>query len=138
MKLAEVPQDHNAAYEEQKRAVYAVDDAGQYVLTQSDGWSVEDAVNSLAVEEFDRLAAQALLAAQAGQQSPLAFHMYARRMDIPTLAQATGLWQWRVRRHLKADAFAGLSASLRERYAQALGMPVEQLQTLPTEAEHAD
>jgi hypothetical protein len=51
-------------------------------------------------------------------------------MNESLLAQATGLWRWRVRRHLRPAVFARLSQKLRARYAQALGMASEQLDTL--------
>jgi hypothetical protein len=57
--------------------------------------------------------------------------MYEKRMDIAILAQSTGLWQWRVRRHLQPAHFAKLSNKLLEKYAEALGMTVDQLKSLP-------
>jgi hypothetical protein len=43
-------------------------------------------------------------------------------MDLALLSQTTGLWRWRVRRHLRPDVFARLSGGLRRRYARALGL----------------
>ena len=57
--------------------------------------------------------------------------MYARRMDVALLAQASGFWQWRVRRHLRPEGFARLTPAQRARYAQALGVSVQQLERLP-------
>ncbi len=127
MKVSEVPQDDNAGYEAEKRAVYATDEQGRYTVATSTGWEAEDVVNSLAVEEFCRLANAARERALRGETSPLEFHMYERRMDVPTLAQATGIWQWRLQRHLRPDVFTGLSSKLLERYAEALGLTVAQL-----------
>jgi hypothetical protein len=56
--------------------------------------------------------------------------MYRARMDVPLLAQASGLWRWRVRRHLRPDVFARLSSALRARYAEALGMASDQLDVI--------
>ena len=131
MKVTEVPQDNNAGYEDQTRAVYAVDEGGRYTVATSTGWTAEDVVNSLAVEEFERLAAAALARAQRGESSPLEFHMYHRRMDVPTLSQATGVWQWRVRRHLRPAPFARLGERVQQRYADALGLRVDELARLP-------
>ncbi len=128
MKISEVPQDDNAGYEAEKRAVYAIDERGRYTVATSTGWEAEDVVNTLAVEEFNRLAADARDRALRGEASALEFHMYARRMDIPTLAQATGIWQWRLRRHLRPAVFSRLSPPLLARYADALGLTVAQLQ----------
>ncbi|TMH07504.1 MAG: hypothetical protein E6H65_18345, partial [Betaproteobacteria bacterium] len=68
---------------------------------------------------------------QAGLASPLEFWMYERRMDLALLSQASGFWQWRVKRHLRPDGFAKLSTQQLERYAQALGMAPAALQRLP-------
>lgn len=131
MKLSEVPQDNNPGYEQEKRAVYATDERGQYTVATSSGWEAEDVVNTLAVEEFQRLALAAAARVKTGQSSPLEFHMYDRRMDIPTLAQASGIWQWRVRRHLRPAVFATLRARTLMRYADALGLNPAQLQEFP-------
>ena len=64
----------------------------------------------------------------AGRTSALEYHMYKARMDVPLLAQTTGLWQWRIRRHFRPAIFAGLSPALLARYACVMGITVEQLQ----------
>jgi hypothetical protein len=53
--------------------------------------------------------------------------MYRARMDVELLSQASGLWRWRVRRHLKPEGFARLPPALKLRYAEALGISVEAL-----------
>lgn len=127
MKKAEVPQDQNPAFAGERKAVYAVDDSGHYATAASSGWQVEAVVTGQAVAEYQRLAQEALQRVRAGAASPLEFHMYDRRMELPTLAEATGLWRWRVRRHLRPEIFCKLSAPLRLRYAEALGISVDQL-----------
>jgi hypothetical protein len=131
MKKDEVPQDARPEYGGERRALYAIDDGGQYATVPSAGWRADEIVNQQAVDEYRRLAAAALERARAGAASPLEFHMYDRRMELETLAQATGLWRWRVRRHLQPAHFARLSPELRQRYADALGVSVEQLSRLP-------
>jgi hypothetical protein len=131
LKKTEVPQDHLAFYGRERRALYAVDESGHYTTAESSGWQVEEVVNGLAVAEYERLAQEALERARAGQAAPMEYHMYARRLDVTALAQAAGLWQWRVRRHLKPAVFAKLSPALLQRYADALGVAVETLRTLP-------
>jgi hypothetical protein len=54
--------------------------------------------------------------------------MYRARMDVALLSQASGVWRWRVRRHLKPAAFARLPLALKRRYAEALGISVETLE----------
>lgn len=131
MKTAEIPQDRNTAIAGERKAIYAMDDAGRYTAAPSTGWTVEEIVTGQAVEEYARLAADALQRARAGLTSPLEFHMYDRRLELPTLAQCAGLWRWRVRRHLKPAVFARLSSELLRRYADAMGITVDQLTRLP-------
>jgi hypothetical protein len=131
MKKSDVPQDSRPEYGGERRAVYAVDDGGHYATVPSAGWRADEIVNQQAVDEYRRLAEDTLQRARAGQASALEYHMYDNRMELETLAQATGLWRWRVRRHLRPGSFAGLSSELKQRYADALGVPVEKLETLP-------
>ena len=131
MKKDEVPQDSRPEYGGERRAVYAIDESGHYATVASAGWRADEIVNQQAVDEYRRLADDALARARAGTASPLEFHMYDRRMELETLAQATGLWRWRVRRHLQPGRFAQLAPPLQQRYADALGVSVEQLGQLP-------
>lgn len=131
MKKAEVPQDVRPEYNGERRALYAVDDRGGYTTVASAGWQADGIVNQQAVDEYRRLADEALARARAGTASTLEFHMYDRRMEPETLAEATGLWRWRVRRHLQPAHFAKLSRALKQRYADALGVAPERLEQLP-------
>lgn len=131
MRSKDVPQDARPEYGGERRAVYAIDESGHYAAVPSAGWRADEIVNQQAVDEYRRLADEALARARAGTASPLEFHMYDRRMELETLAQATGLWRWRVRRHLRPARFARLSPELRRRYADALGVSLEQLGRLP-------
>lgn len=127
MRERDVPQEDNASLAGHRKAVYAVADDGRLRLTPTSGWAAEEVCNRLAVEDLQRRAEDARARALAGTASPLEYHMYRLRMDLALLAQATGLWRWRVRRHLRASAFARLPLRLRERYAEALGISVEAL-----------
>jgi hypothetical protein len=131
MKSRAVPQDKLAHYGDARKAMYATGDDGRYEVVASSGWQAEEAVTLDAVGEFDVLADQARVRALAGESSPLEFHMYACRMDPPLLAQSAGLWEWRVRRHLRASVFARLGEPLLRRYATALGIDVDRLKRLP-------
>lgn len=131
MKLDEVPQDAVAHYGAARKALYALDASGHYAAVPSSGWDAEAVVTGAAVDEYRRLAEAARLRAARGESSPLEFHMYDRRMDLPTLAQTTGLWRWRVRRHLRAEVFRKLPERLLRRYADALGISLQDLKALP-------
>lgn len=130
MRSEDVPQDDNPTLGGHRKAVYARDAQGRIVPVASQGWEVETIVTTQAVAALDALAEAARSEVLAGRASTLWYWMHARRMDLPLLAQVTGLWQWQVRRHLK-QAFDRLPARLRERYAEALGLPLAQLDTCP-------
>lgn len=131
MREDEVPQDHVKHFGGARKAMYAVDRAGRYETVASTGWEVEATVTGDAVAEFRRLAEEARARVLRGEASPLEFHMHDRRMDLPTLAQTTGLWRWRIRRHLRPAVFARLPERLLLRYADALGISLEQLKAVP-------
>ena len=128
MREREVPQEGNATLAGHLRAVYAADDNGRLRLVASRGWEVEEIVTRQAVEDLERHAALARERALSGESSPLEYHMYRARMDLELLAQATGLWRWRVRRHLRPRVFAGLRRALKARYAEALGITADALE----------
>jgi hypothetical protein len=127
MRESEVPQEGNRSLAGHRKAVYAVADDGKLRLVPSRGWEVEEIVTRQAVEDLERRAEEARARVLAGESSPLEYHMYRSRMDLELLSQTTGLWRWRVRRHLKPAAFARLPLALRRRYAEALGVSVEAL-----------
>ena len=127
MRERDVPQEGNASLGGYRRGVYAVAEDGKLRLVASRGWEVEEIVTRQALEELERRAQAARARCLAGQTSPLEYHMYRARMDVVLLSQATGLWRWRVRRHLRPQVFARLSPALRQRYAEALGIALEAL-----------
>ncbi len=132
MERRKVPQDAACStYGGHRKLVYAVDDDGHYTGVQSLGWEAESEVTRLAIEEFEALRDEAWLRAHHGLTSPLEVHMYERRMDLPLLAGASGIWRWRVRRHFNPKRFARLSPRLLRRYAEALGLDVATLKQLP-------
>ena len=131
MKKEDVPQDRAKAFQGRKKALYALDENGKYAIVPSSGWEAEEIVLDQAIEESQRAAADAFARAQAGQTSPLEYHMCRCRMDVLLLAQSTGFFQWQVRRHLRPGAFALLSTVKRRRYADALGLAEQVLDTLP-------
>ncbi len=131
MKAKDVPQD-DSIFEGHQRACYAVDEDGHYCVVPSRGWEVEKVINQYVVTDLKRELEQTRQRALAGTISPLDYHMQRCRMDVAILAANTGLWRWRVRRHLKPAAFAQLTPALLQRYATVLRLDVEQLKRVPT------
>lgn len=128
MRVDEVPQDDNASVH---KAMYAVDAQGHYTTVESSGWQAEKVATSVAIADFESELAAAYERCLAGHSAALEYHMYARRMDVATLADATGLARWRVRRHLRPGVFGRLPERLLKRYAQALQLPLSALRQLP-------
>lgn len=124
---SEVPQEGNVTLGGHRKAVYARGADGKLQIVQSAGWEVEEIVTRQAVDDLNRLAEDARQRVIAGQTSALEYHMHKARMDLPMLAQTTGLWQWRIRRHFRPAVFARLSPALLERYASVMGVSSEQL-----------
>jgi len=131
MKIEEVPQEKNVTLDGVKKVVYATDSQGKYTTVASDGWNVEEIVTSQAVEEFEKLANEALEKAQKGFASVLEYHMYNNRMDLALLAQTTGFFQWMIKRDFKKINFDKLSDKRIQVYASVLSITVDELKTIP-------
>jgi hypothetical protein len=130
MKATEVPQDITY-YEGERRACYALNDEGKYVVVTSTGWSAEEVVNGLAVDELAATLEETRKAVLAGVKSPLVYHMERRQMNPEILAKTAGIATFRVKRHFRPDIFAKLKLSVLDRYAQALAITKQELTTVP-------
>ena len=122
MEIDKAPQDNSSTYAGHTKLLYGVKGNGEYTTVQSTGWQVEEIVTTLAVDEIERQVAEALERLKSGQTSPLEYFMLQRRMDLPMLSQATGLFQWRIRRHFRPAVFRRLKPSLLARYCDVLGI----------------
>lgn len=124
---SEVPQEGNSTLGGHRKALYARGGDGKLHIVQSAGWEVEEIVTRQAIDDLLRLTEEARQRVLSGQTSALEYHMYRVRMDVPLLSQASGIWQWRIRRHFRPAVFASLSPALLARYADAMGLSIEQL-----------
>ena len=131
MDVNDVPQEGNRTLGIHRKALYAKDADGKMVIVPSRGSEVDEAVTMQAVDRMNALAEDARARAEAGKTSPLEYWMCARRMDVALLSQVSGIWQWRIRRHFQPQRYMHLSSTILARYAEALGLSVEQLRTLP-------
>lgn len=133
MKKDNTPQQPHEMYEGESKGVYTINEDGQYELSRTTGWEPETIALSQALEEIDRLTQHALIKVQQGLSSPLEYHMYAQRMDLPMLAVAVGKYQWQVKRHFKPANFVKLSQQKVEEYAAVLGIDASDLKTIPND-----
>ena len=117
--------------EDKRRACYALDANGQYVIVPSKGWEVEKIVNAQANVEITLKINEARREVLEGRASALAYHMATRQMDVALLAANAGIWSLRVRRHLKPEIFKRLPPRVLQRYADALNLEVQQLREVP-------
>ncbi|GAB1263660.1 hypothetical protein NBRC116493_31860 [Aurantivibrio infirmus] len=131
MKEDEVPQDNISTYAGHQKLLYAVDKNGSYTGVQSTGWQVEGEATLDAIEQINKDRLDAWQRVQDGQSSCLEFHMYNCRMDVALLAQTSGFFQWRIRRHFKPKVFHALSDSILNRYCEALNLSRKQLLSTP-------
>ena len=104
---------------------------GGYETICSNGWETEEFVTLMAVDELEQLANEAMRRVKQGVSSPLEYHMYAKRLDILGLAQATGFFQWQIKRHLKLNIFQRLSEKKIKIYLNALGINRREFQSTP-------
>lgn len=131
MDVEDVPQEGNRTMGGYRRAMYARDKDGRIVIVPSRGGEVDEAVTLQALDLIREMTEAARVRGERGETSPLEYWMYAQRLDLPQLSQVTGFWQWRIRRHFKPQRFAKLSAAILQRYADVMGITVEQLKKLP-------
>jgi hypothetical protein len=127
MEIQNTPQDDICTHKGIKKAVYTTNKKGEYEITPSTGWSVEELVTMQAVGEFRRLELEAFAKWKAYKTSSLEACMYQKRMTVGTLSQVVGLWQWRVKRHFDYKVFKNLNDKIIARYCEALDMTKEEL-----------
>ena len=130
MKVNEVPQDITY-YEGERRACYALNDEGRYVIVTSSGWSAEEVVNGLAVAELAVSLEETRKGVLKGLKSPLLYHMERRQMTPEILAKTAGIACFRVKRHFRPEVFVKLKSSVLDRYAKALAVTGQELISVP-------
>lgn len=130
MRKENVPQDVGLAGP-MREVVYAVGPDGAYEAVASYGWAPKTVALNQAWErilkELDAIADRVA----AGELSPLAWHMARHQMPPALLAKYVRINRWRIRRHMKAKAFRRLSDAVLARYAEALGIDVAALASIP-------
>lgn len=126
MDVNEIPQDDSKIFKGQRKVIYATQN-GNYQTATSNGWDTETFATEQAVEELEQLANEALEAVKRGEKAPLFYLMYRNRFDLVSLAQATGFWQWQIKRHFKPSVFAKLSDKVLARYAEVFGVSREEI-----------
>ena len=123
MEIDDIPQDDSKIFRGQKKVIYATRN-GKFEAGTTTGWQAEEFATEQAVDELNQLTEQALQAVKNGEKSVIYYLMYKNRYDLQTLAQATGFWQWQIKRHFRLDVFAKLSEKQLDKYSVAFGTNV--------------
>ena len=129
MDIKDIPQDNSKIFRGQKKIIYATRN-GNYESGTTSGWDDEEFATQQAVEELNQQTEQALQAVKNGEKSPLYYLMYKYRFDEQSLAQATGFWQWQIRRHCKPEVWVKLSEKKLENYAGVFGVDIKELKNV--------
>jgi hypothetical protein len=130
MKKEEVPQDLSSLGKITTEICYATDESGNYTAQQSRGWDVKTGALDVTWENIEKKAAAAREKVLKGEASPLLYFMEKKLMDIPILAGYTGIWRWRIRRHLKPVVFRKLPEAVLQKYAAAFDCSVDELKSV--------
>ena len=128
MKKNEVPQDDENLFEGKFKVVkYAIDDDGNYGTVGSSGWEPENVVLNQAWEEINKKVEETKKKIEAGELSPLAYHMEKNIMDVGMLSQYMDISKRNVSKHLEPSCFNSLDEKTLKRYAEVFDITVEEL-----------
>jgi len=131
MKKNEVPQDDSSIKDNKfKELCYAVDEDGNYVTAKSTGWSPKTIALDNALEDINERVADAKQRVLNNETSPIEYYMELHKMDLPILSSYVGIWQWRVKRHLKPKVFQKLSDKVLKKYASVFEISIKELKSI--------
>jgi len=128
LKKEEVPQDKSSLSDNKITEVcYAVDENGNYTQVSSKGWEPKTIVQNETLQIIEERIAQAREDVKNGVVSPIVYFMEFHKMDMNILADYTGYWKWRMKRHFKPKVFRKLSDKVLQKYANAFDISVDKL-----------
>ena len=128
MKIKEVPQDNIKTFKGfGTKAMYAVDENGQYATIPTSGWEVEEVVLRDVIDDFAKLAEEAKSRVIKGNTSPIEYYMNKYFMDLPALAAGMSLTKWRVKRHFNPKVFNKLNNDMLQKYADFFNLDTADL-----------
>ena len=131
MKVKEVPQDDIKTFKGfGTKAMYAVDENGQYTRIPTNGWEMEEVVLRDVVDGFARMAEEAKSRVIKGDTSPIEYYMNKYFMDLPALAAGVGLAKWRVKRHFSPGVFNKLNDKMLQRYTDFFNIELAELKNI--------
>lgn len=130
MKKNEVPQDDEKLLEGKFKVVkYAVDESGNYDTIGSVGWEPENTALNQAWDKINEQVEATRQKVEAGELSPLAFHMEKKLMDPVMLGQYMSCSKRKIMKHLQPKGFNKLDEATLAKYAEVLEISIEELKT---------
>ncbi len=133
MRKENVPQDDSSTYAKMKKTIYAKDSDGKMLGISSSGWEVEETVTRQALDDIQEHTKEAFLEVKEGRKSTLYYYMYAKKMDLLLLSQATGFFKWTIKKDFNPKYFSKIKQSRLEVYCDVLGVEIDEIRRLPNE-----
>lgn len=128
MKKQDLPQDEsNLKSANMTEVLYVTDENDNYTTANSIGWDAKKAALEESMELIHERIEEARKNVANNSASPIVYFMELNKMDLQVLAAYAGIWQWRVKRHLKPKTFKKLSDSTLKKYADTFGITVDEL-----------
>ena len=127
MKKENVPQDKSSLENFTREVCYVKNKDGKYDTELSTGWETKSVALDKAWEEINRRTEEAKNNCINGINSPVAYYLELRLMDIPVLAGYTGFFGWQIKRHIKPSVFNKLSDKKLQKYADAFDITINEL-----------
>lgn len=106
---------------------YAVDDDGSYKPVISGCWDVKVDALDLAWDRINEKCQKIREKVQAGELSPLAYHMEKNIMSVKLLSTYSGVAKRTIKKHLKPKYFQEIDSDTLQKYAEVLRISVEEL-----------
>jgi len=101
---------------QENKIVYVIGEDGNYIPIPVNGQQAKH-ISQMAQWGSNTLLHEIETKVKAGMLSPIAYYMEKNEMDIATLAQKVGKWEWQVKKHLQPHVFSKLSPALIQLYA---------------------
>ena len=131
MKAQNVPQDESSTYAKMKKTIYAKNSDGKMQGVSSSGWEVEETVTRQALDDIQEHIKEAYEEVKSGKKSTLYYYMFAKKMDLLLLAQATGFFQWTIKKDFNPKQFTKIKQTRLEEYCDVLGVSKKEIMELP-------
>lgn len=132
MKTINVPQDDAGFLKKGKvrDLCYALDENGNYITVHSIGWEPKNEAIRQAWNEINSQLVTIINEIKDKKVSPLKFFMVKNLMNIKMLSKYSGFPKWKIRKHMKHEAFKNLNQETLEIYSKVFNVELCQLNNL--------